>query len=267
MSRLSQTLFADWSIPRILYHFMYKLLATLWRVFDGIRLIPRRLLRLIDHFIHGIYWIEFRLRKPSNPIEMLAQMGFWWIELVLYTLDLLGIGEWYETLCDWVKLNTRSLKDWELQLARQVFGDTINYRRVRIDQLATLGPWQKQVCYVSFNTVNSWGNMNNSLLIHELVHVWQYQQIGMVYMPRAIAGMLSAAGYNYGGVGALQEAKERGQSLGDFNLEQQADIVADYYRISSGYRPAWGNGKTTDLPIYEYFIQQLQRPLPTRKSF
>lgn len=258
MPRISQAFTLDWNPQRILYHLFYKLLSLVWRLLDIILHLPVRLRRLIDHIGAGGHWIADRLRQPNYPLQMLERIGFWWLELVLLLLDILGLSELYESCCDWLKPNTRSLKDWEIALARSVFGNSINYRRVRVDTGAVLGPLQRQVCYVSFYTVNSWGHMNNSLLLHELTHVWQYQRMGIVYMPRAIRAMFSEQGYNYGGVDRLYEMKQQGSKLTDFNLEQQADIIADYYRVANGYQPTWGNGSRVDLPVYEYFVRQLQ---------
>ena len=101
--------------------------------------------------------------------------------------------------------------------------------------------------------------MNNSLLIHELVHVWQYQKVGIVYIPRALVAQRSAEGYDYGGAEGLEAARQAGRSLLEFNLEQQADIVSDYYRIREGYPPRWGHAGVASLPLYEYFVQQLRQ--------
>ena len=66
-------------------------------------------------------------------------------------------------------------------------------------------------------------------------------------------------GYNYGGVTTLKDFLEKGKNLLDFNLEQQADIVADYYLIKNGYAPQWGRGTLHDLHIYEKFIEDLDK--------
>ncbi|NJL76371.1 MAG: hypothetical protein HC892_16485 [Saprospiraceae bacterium] len=94
-------------------------------------------------------------------------------------LDALGVCKAYEWVSH-LKSNVRSLTARELFLAKLIFQDAINYDKVRIDERAFLGPKQYQFCYVSFNTINSWGKMSDDLLIHELVHVWQYQHFGAV---------------------------------------------------------------------------------------
>ena len=52
---------------------------------------------------------------------------------------------------------------------------------------------------------------------------------------------------------------EKGKKLKDFNLEQQADIVTDYYLITQGYDPQWGCGTKADLAVYEKFIEELDK--------
>ena len=99
--------------------------------------------------------------------------------------------------------------------------------------------------------------MQNSTFIHELTHIWQFEKMGSVYIPRALRAQQSPLGYDYGGVSALKICREKGKSFLSFNFEQQGDIVSDYYRIKNGYQPCWGNASLNDLPVYESFIKQL----------
>jgi hypothetical protein len=64
-------------------------------------------------------------------------------------------------------------------------------------------------------------------LVHELMHVWQGQQTGPVYMAHALIGQ-GGAGYDYGGDPAL--VANAGTGLAAFNPEQQGDIMRDYHR-------------------------------------
>jgi hypothetical protein len=69
------------------------------------------------------------------------------------------------------------------------------------------------------------GNGDMAWLIHELGHVAQYTYVGIQYMGEAIHAQ-ATGGYAYGGGAALA-----GKKLSDFNREQQADIMRDYYRL------------------------------------
>ena len=103
--------------------------------------------------------------------------------------------------------------------------------------------------------------MQNSIFIHEMVHVWQYEKLGAIYIPKALSAQYTAEGYNYGGVEVLKQYMREGKDLLAFNYEQQGDIVSDYYRIKNGYFPRWGNGSRIDLPVYEYFIRTINDKL------
>lgn len=238
----------------IFNQFVHKLLWTFIRFIDIIRLLPLRLWRLLQHFRKGLQaWTS----SPISIFDKKTRFQHWWIECVVLLLDCCGISEIYETTIDFVKFNTRPLTAEEKEIAYSVFGDSIHYHRVRLDNYAYAGPKQGHFCYVSFHTINSWGDMNNSILIHELVHVWQYEKLGAVYIPRALRAQYTSEGYNYGGVAALKNALIDGKGLLDFNFEQQGDIISDYYRIREGFAPRWGCGEALDLWVYERFVADL----------
>lgn len=161
---------------------------------------------------------------------------FWWsLELGVLGLQVLQLPKVY-ALAHWLfKSKYRRLTPEEIALAHSVFGNAIVYERVRVDEKAYLGPKQHHFAYVSFDIVNSWGKLGDAHFIHEMVHVWQYQRVGAVYIPRALYAQRTREGYNYGGVSGLLAAKD----LTDFNYEQQGDVVADYYLLRLGDEPCW----------------------------
>lgn len=235
-----------------------KLVSVVLRVIDALRYLPARGRRVARHLFVGGRNLRQAYDEGMVSRVLGGRIAYWWLEFFLLLLDCLAIAECYETLSDLIKFNSRPLHAWEKKLARGIFGKSINYQRVRVDEYAFAGPRQFRLCYVSFYCINSWGKMDNSLLVHELAHVWQYQKLGIVYVPRALAAQRSPEGYNYGGAQGLKEARLAGRSLHDFNLEQQADIVSDYYRICEGYPPQWGSAGVAALPLYEHFVRQLR---------
>ncbi|MEM9848526.1 MAG: hypothetical protein AAF847_11590 [Bacteroidota bacterium] len=178
-------------------------------------------------------------------------------ELSFWLLQGLRVTDLYEWLARQVKAH-RPLNQNERFLAKYIYGDCIDLDKVRIDEAARFGPRQYSLCYVSFNIINSWGSMKDDILVHELVHVWQYQHFGAVYIPRALWAQGTREGYNYGGIEALLVAKKTGKKFWEFNYEQQGDIVSDYFRISQGWQPRWGNANIDDLDTYEYFLDQMR---------
>ena len=73
---------------------------------------------------------------------------------------------------------------------------------------------------------------NRHTLIHELGHVWQGENTGPYYMGHSLfaQGTQGNSAYNYGGTGALTANTTAGGKLDNFNPEQQAQIMADYFQ-------------------------------------
>lgn len=217
---------------------------------DFILKFPLRAWRLFLYSSNGVKSIlGFNIRIRLVP--------WWWFGLVLMLADWLGLVELYEGLSAMSKFRSRPLDAEESKRAKLIFGDTIDLQRVRIDERAWLGPKQYQFCYVSFHTINSWGLMRDDILIHELVHVWQYERFGAIYIAKALQAQ-AGEGYDYGGWARLNIVKRTRGKLLDFNFEQQADIVMDYYRLLTGRTARWGNATAGNILEYEYFVDQLK---------
>ncbi|AKB78757.1 hypothetical protein MSHOH_2274 [Methanosarcina horonobensis HB-1 = JCM 15518] len=168
-------------------------------------------------------------------------------------LDICSFPEFMDFLWQTVKPGTRKLTQVEEQEARKVFGDSINYRKVRIDEnslFAWLGA-KKHKCsgmgITSFRTINfnkrikaAPGNQNMKWLIHELAHVSQMEHVGSRYMIEASYAR-ATEGYGYV-LGAKPHFR-------NYNREQQASIAADYYN-------ARVSGRST--AAYDPYITEMQ---------
>ncbi len=242
----------------MLFLFYRKCQDIFIRLMDWVQFLPKR---IITFFKHIFTFPKYSFNKYSNnnnsENSFLSKILLWCIEWIFLFMDIFGLSEIYEIIQDFIKFKSRPLNNHELKIAKAMFGNTINYRRVRVDNNAYIGPKQHRFAYVSFNIINSWGSMSDPLFIHEMTHVWQYQQMGAQYIPKALHAQHTPEGYNYGGRANLEIQKEKGANLEDFNLEQQADIVADYYRIQNGFRPVWGDATDCDVPTYKYFVHPI----------
>ncbi len=176
----------------------------------------------------------------------------WFTDLFFYVVDIMIIPELHQMVNRMIKWNIRPLTESEIFIGKSIFGDTINFELVRIDDNAKIGTKKIALAYVSFNIINFRKSIKKEIFIHELMHIWQYQHFGSVYIGRAVKAQRSKEGYDYGGVVNLYKVMLRGGNLMDFNFEQQADIVEDYFKImkNSEVGPMVKN-------IYEYFILQL----------
>lgn len=114
-------------------------------------------------------------------------------------------------------------------MASLLFGDAIDYRRVRIHRRRYM-PFQPKHCAMTPN-----GHMyfhascflddyaqaslvNQHWFIHEMVHVWQHQ---LGYPVRLRGALRLGLDYHY--------RLHPGAQLSDFNMEAQGDLLADYF--------------------------------------
>lgn len=189
-----------------------------------------------------------------------ARFLLWLGEFLFLFLDIIGIPEWYEMANCWIKRDSRPLTGEEKQLAKYIFGDTLPLDRLRLDERARIGPKQYHFCYVSFCVINSWEAMPPAILVHELVHVWQFQRYGSPYIFRALLAQRTRMGYDYGSFTALERAKMQGLDLQAFNYEQQASIIEDYFRLHrTGYARRNPEAAKKQFSTYQYFADSLQK--------
>jgi len=208
----------------------------------------KRLSRLWQHLKR----VRHNHSADANVTCLLKRPGGYLVDLFFFVLDIIAFGELYETCCDWLKYNTRALNTEERQIVFEIFGDSIDVDRIRIDNLA-LVPKDMRMAYVGVYTINHFGKMSEDLFVHELIHIWQYEHQGSVYIPRALRAQRSDAGYNYGGAKAL---KSGGAELLSYNYEQQGDILADYWRAKHNRPTKWKNLTGTVEP-YKPLVDQL----------
>ncbi|WP_217992428.1 hypothetical protein [Kosakonia pseudosacchari] len=132
----------------------------------------------------------------------------------------------------------RPLTAGEIRMARILFKDTINYGSVRIyrgsyfpfnlqDQDTAVTPngnmyWPEPIFKEDFSAESS---SDKNWFIHEFAHIWQHQ----MGMGVRIRGLISKyVKYTY----SLPKEK----TLADYPMEQQANIIADYFTlITAGY--------------------------------
>jgi Ca2+-binding RTX toxin-like protein len=204
--------------------------------------LPDRIERTTDDFFSENLW---------------GNTGRWLVENIVNAIELSGIPEIAEDIADLLKFNTRALSDTEKDIARSVFGDSIDLDLVRIDEgsfgnLINSGdPGSRP--FTTFNTINTWGSLDNATLIHELTHIWQYHNYGAIYIPDALDAQGSPEGYDYGSYAGLENHLLNGGKLSDLNYEQQAHVVEDYYAERTAADP----NNMEYLPIYAYFAQEV----------
>jgi type VI secretion system secreted protein VgrG len=135
-------------------------------------------------------------------------------------------------------VNGRNLTANEIILAKKVFKDAIDYKKVIIHnekyiffQPANSGMTPNGEIYVDgfykkdYSSVNGFGK---AFFIHEMTHVWQYQLKILNPITAAITENIKHF-FNYDK--AYEYELAAGKDLLDYNIEQQASIIEDYFRI------------------------------------
>jgi hypothetical protein len=118
---------------------------------------------------------------------------------------------------------SRPLNEEEIKLLREVYGDSIDYSKVRIKEgpeLFTAGADAR----THGNVIHLKSNPSKALLIHEMGHVWQHQHGGNDYMSEALWSQAFGDGYNI-------TAPVMNQTPWDqLGREQQAELLEQLYR-------------------------------------
>ncbi len=141
----------------------------------------------------------------------------------------------YEISTNLVKKSTQNISPAELIIGKSIFGNKINWSILMQDKNAWSAKPSFCLAYVSFNTINSRQNLSDDIFIHELTHVWQYQNFGAGYIVNALAAQKSLERYNY----AYHADWFQTPEFLNFNAEQQADLIQDYFLIKNGKPTQW----------------------------
>ena len=130
----------------------------------------------------------------------------------------------------------RKLYSWEIDTAEGFFGDMINLDRVRISENSWLTPKGKKrgSGVTIYNTIYG-KDMQKDTLIHELAHVWQYNNVRISPLPagttQAVARLIGQTeelyDYNVDPVGDPDRKTFR-----EYSFEEQAAILQDAFRVT-----------------------------------
>jgi hypothetical protein len=132
----------------------------------------------------------------------------------------------------------RGLTAGEIRMASLLFGDAIDYARVRIHDRRYLPLLQPKNCAMTPNGSiyfhHSCFLPDYSLgaasgihwFMHEMVHVWQHQ---LGYPVRLRGAVRIGLPYHY-------ELSENA-TLADYNMEAQGDLLADYFVLKFMHQP------------------------------
>lgn len=157
----------------------------------------------------------------------------------------------------------RKLTSGEIDLARQVFGDALDYDKVEVTNARFTGFHPKGVamapdgnlympeCYSTDYAAES--SYWRGCFIHEMAHVWQFQQKILNPVTEALALNYRHA-FNY--YAAYDYRLETAKDLLEYNMEQQASILQDYFMHTFEKETDW-NGRCKNKELDDQKRQEL----------
>lgn len=175
---------------------------------------------------------------------------------------------------------SRKLTAGEIALARGVFGPSIDYARVTINEgrfmpfqprgtaMAPEGNLYMYGCYsADYAAGDLWAQGH---FIHEMTHVWQFQNRVLHPIQAAIELNLRHL-FNY--QAAYDYQVTPGRDFLAYNMEQQASMVQDYFMLTRGVpegyrghcRNAGSNAEKTAL-LHQVLAPLLANPAYARRE-
>ena len=179
----------------------------------------------------------------------------------------------------------RSLTPGEIALAQTIFGDGIDYEKVRVvGRCAPDTPMLRCPPAVRGNEIQvaRWfyepdysagdnGESRRDTFIHELTHIYQNQRMGG--FATFVYGFLDSVIEDFARMADSKADKyyyvlDRSKALLDYGIEQQASIITDYFRLLHGRAPGELRGLKPEvaasapealLPVYREFLSDFLR--------
>lgn len=213
-------------------------------------LVRSYLIRVSRFVFHFLQWIP-AVRKSHLPSKGMSE---WFMDLLFYCLDLILIPDAIDLTLTWILPKIRLLNEEEKKYINKYFNSQVDTSNIRISY--RIPDWIEKlaVAFVTFNTIHFSERISLPIFIHEVVHIWQYQKFGSVYIYRALKAQNSTEGYNYGGLENLYSKMLNNYIFTDFNFEQQGEIFEDYCRL----RESESNQNPIAQASFEYFVGQVQ---------
>jgi hypothetical protein len=195
---------------------------------------------------------EWLVKRPGRLID-------WLHRLLIQTFDVGGGPEIAQFLMHLITYTT-PLTPGEWAMIEEVLGaKAMRYQDVRVAEGGLMDwvfKWNGNLAFTTWHTVNfpqtgHHTRHNWPILIHELAHVYQYERVGSRYLGEAIYMLIKTKRncYGYGGAEGLHVDRQGGKCYKEYNREQQAQIVQDYFTRRQAGR---------DVSAYEPFLLEVR---------
>lgn len=225
-----------------------RLLKTLWRgVLGAATFLPGA--------IEAIRRREFRVWLEQSA----GRAAHWIHQFGVQLFDLAGGPEIAQFLMHLIT-KTTPLNGSEIAVISSILGPHgLRYGDVRVAEGGLFDLVFKlngNLAFATWHTINlpRTGNhtrANLAVVVHELTHVYQYERLGSRYLGEAIYVLVKTKRncYNYGSIEGLRRAAAAGKEYCDYNREQQAMMIQDYFTLRE---------RGADVSDYEPFVAHLR---------
>jgi len=212
------------------------LLGTLSWAWDGISSLARW---GWDGIVGAAVWAWQGLKGFGSWIWDGIVGGLSWAgKMLMHILDLVGLFERLQILWGLI-FRMRKLTSAEIAASKMVHPPgMIPYHLIRVDENSVIS-MIGGAAVTTFHVIHTpKGGISLDVMVHELTHVAQYENVGSVYMPQAVhaqimhgrsGGRSSGSAYDYEREGSLANQRAAGRTFKDLNRESQAELVQDYY--------------------------------------
>ncbi|HJW31298.1 MAG TPA: hypothetical protein VJ508_18850, partial [Saprospiraceae bacterium] len=170
---------------------IWKIKVWLLRLGEYFTRLPFRLFQ----FFQWLLWLD----HPQGR----HQVARWSVGLFLKAIDLTPVPWIIEIFLDLAKWNTRGLNANQKGVIAAFFRGAINPEFIGLDSKSWFARKGRASAFVTLHTINFYGTLPDSVLIHEAVHIWQYRHHGSLYITEALYAQHGGGGYDYGGIPAL----------------------------------------------------------------
>lgn len=237
-----------------------------------VRDLPIRIKRLVQTALLAVQGLLFFAPELIDAIRhqetrqwaryRLGRIAAWLHRLFAQLFDLAGGPELAQFFFQFFTVTT-PLTAEEISLMSDIAGPhAIRYQEVRVAQggiLDFIFRLNGNLAFATWRTINiprhgRHTRENQPLVIHELTHVYQFEQIGSRYLGEAIYMLIKTKRdcYNYGGKDGLKYACSARVRYCDYNREQQAMIAQDYCTLQQ---------MGADVSAYQPYIDELRAGL------
>lgn len=188
----------------------------------------------------------------------------WAGEMLVYVLDLIGFTEALQIVWGLI-FRMRKLTPAERKASEEVHPPgMIPYDLIRVDENSVIS-MIGGAAVTTFHVLHyPKGGIPLDVVVHELTHVAQYENVGAVYMPQAVhaqakygrtGGVGSGSAYDYERTGSLASQRAAGKKYKDLNRESQAELVQDFYNCKISNSGTYKTACADFIP----FIDDMQR--------